>query len=68
MNRSVIFFTTFVLFFIEAMFHFWIGKSEEGKNGYFHLPTCKELGLIVVVLFIFSVANSVCADVLSKTV
>ena len=68
MRRSVIFFTTFVLFLIEAMFHFWIGKSDHGKNGYFHLPTCKEISAIVGVLFIFSVTNSVCADVLNKAI
>jgi hypothetical protein len=66
MKRSVIFFTTFVLFFLEAMFHYWIGKSDHGKNGYIHVPTCKELAAIVGVLFVFSVANSIFADVLSK--
>jgi hypothetical protein len=66
MRRSVIFFTTFILFLIEALAHFWIGKSDNGKNGYFHLPTCKEFVLIVGVLFVFSLANMYCADVLNK--
>ena len=48
------------------MFHYWIGKSDHGKNGYIHVPTCKELGAIVGVLFVFSVANSIFADVLNK--
>ncbi len=68
MRKSVIFFTTFVLFLIEALFHFWIGKSDHGKNGWIHLPTCQELVAIVGVLFVFSVANSYCADVLNKAI
>ena len=68
MRKSVIFFTTFVLFLIDALFHFWIGKSDHGKNGWIHLPTCQELVAIVGVLFVFSVANSYCADVLNKAI
>ena len=68
MKKSVIFFTTFILFLIEALFHFWIGKSDHGKNGYIHMPTCKELSAIVGVLFVFSVANSFCADILNKAI
>ena len=66
MRRSVIFFTTFVLFLIEALAHFWIGKSDHGKNGYIHIPTCQELVAIVGVLFVSSVANSYAADILNK--
>lgn len=66
MKKSVIFFTTFVLFLLEAMFHFCIGKAENGEKGYIHWPNCKEWIQIVVVLFVFSVANSYCADVLDK--
>ena len=66
MKKSVIFFTTFILFLLEAILHFCIGKSNEGENGYIHWPTCKEWGAIVGVLFVFSVANSYCADMLNK--
>ena len=68
MKKSVIFFTTFVLFLLEAMLHFCIGKSDHGKNGYIHCPTCKEWVQIVGVLFIFSILNSYSADMLNKLV
>jgi hypothetical protein len=32
------------------------------------MPTCKELSAIVGVLFVFSVANSFCADILNKAI
>jgi hypothetical protein len=66
MKKSVIFFTTFILFLLEAMFHFCIGKAENGEKGYIHWPNCKEWIQIVGVLFVFSLANSYCADVLDK--
>ncbi len=66
MKKSVIFFTTFILFFLEAMFHFCIGKSDHGEKGYIHWPTCKEWIQIITVLLVFSVANSYCAEFLNK--
>ena len=68
MKKSVIFFTTFVLFLLEALFHFCIGKADDGQKGYIHWPTCKEWIQIVSVLLVFSVANSYFADVLDKSI
>lgn len=68
MKRSVIFFTTFVLFLLEAILHFCIGKSDNGEKGYIHWPNCKEWMQIVGVLFVFSIANSYSADMLNKMV
>ena len=67
MKKSVIFFTTFVLFLLEALFHYCIGKADHGDKGYIHWPTCKEWIQIVGVLLVFSVANSYFADVLDKS-
>jgi preprotein translocase subunit SecE len=67
MKKSVIFFTTFILFLLEALFHFCIGKADDGERGYIHWPTCKEWIQIVSVLLVFSVANSYFADVLDKS-
>ncbi len=66
MKKSVIFFTTFVLFFLEAMFHFCIGKSDNGEKGYIHWPNCKEWIQIVGVLLVFSLLNSYSAEALNK--
>ena len=68
MKKSIIFFTTFILFLLEAVFHFCIGKADNGEKGYIHWPTCKEWIQIIVGLFFFSVANSYCADALNKWV
>lgn len=52
----VIFCVTFVLFFLEALLHYNIGKNGGG----FHvsLPNGDDLVRISVVLFIFSVLNA----------
>ena len=67
MKKSVIFFTTFILFLLEALFHYCIGKADDGEKGYIHWPNCKEWVQIVGVLLVFSVANSYFADVLDKS-
>jgi preprotein translocase subunit SecE len=68
MKKSVIFFTTFILFLLEALFHYCIGKADDGERGYIHWPNCKEWVQIVGVLLVFSVANSYFADVLDKSI
>ena len=52
---------TFVLFFIEALLHFNIGKNDHNQKINFKitLPTKKELCCIVAVLTIFSLLNGI---------
>jgi hypothetical protein len=72
MKVYIIFLTTFILFFIEALFHFSIGV-EGTTHGLdptkkhiivdlrvikVHIPDWQELMEIVGVLFVFSVLNA----------
>lgn len=48
---------TFIIFFIEAMFHFNIGKG--GKGGIiFHIPNTEESVKIGLIVLIFSAINT----------
>lgn len=45
---------TFFVFYIEALFHYNIGKPEED----FHLPNYQETLHIILVLLFFSLVNT----------
>jgi hypothetical protein len=66
MFKCAVFLSTFVLFLLEAFLHYNIGRYEEKDGMKLYLPDFKESVAIVGVLIVFSVANSVCADYLSK--
>ena len=55
----IITFTTFILFLIEALFHFNIGKNGHQIHKKFEIifPTKKEMAYIVGVLAVFSILN-----------
>ena len=66
MFNYIVFVTTFVLFLLEAIIHYNIGRYDENDGIKFYLPDKKEFIALVVVLIVFSVANSICANYLSK--
>jgi len=55
----IITFTTFILFLIEALFHFNIGKNGHQIHKKFKIifPTKQELAYILGVLAVFSILN-----------
>jgi ABC-type antimicrobial peptide transport system permease subunit len=55
----IITFTTFILFLIEALFHFNIGKNGHKIHKKFEIvfPTKQEMAYIVGVLAVFSICN-----------
>ncbi len=59
---------TFVLFFIEALLHFNIGKNDYNKEISMKvtLPTKKELACIIAVLAIFSLLNGVISQFIMR--
>jgi len=59
---------TFVLFFIEALFHFNIGKNGYDKEISLKItfPNKKELVCIVIILAIFSIINGLISNYLVK--
>ena len=66
MFKYIVFTTTFVLFLLEALLHYNIGRYEEAEGIKFYFPDMKETIALVAVLIVFSVANSLCADYLTK--
>ena len=66
MFNYIIFSTTFVLFLLEAILHYNIGRYEESVGIKFYLPDMKEFIALVAVLIVFSVANSLCSNYLAK--
>jgi hypothetical protein len=66
MFKYIVFTTTFVLFLLEALLHYNIGRYEEKEGIKFYLPDKKEFAALVGVLIIFSIANSVCANYFTK--
>jgi ABC-type microcin C transport system permease subunit YejB len=59
----IIFFVTFILFFLEALLHYNYGKSDSDK---FHLPDINELVQISITVGIFSFLNSYIIKILSR--
>ena len=57
---------TFVLFLIEALLHFNIGKNDYDKKISLKitLPTKKELACIIAVLAVFSLLNGIISQYL----
>jgi hypothetical protein len=66
MFKYIVFTTTFVLFLLEAILHYNIGKYTEEDGIKLYLPTFKEMVAIIAVLVVFAAANSWCADYLTK--
>ena len=66
MFKYIIFTTTFILFLMEALLHYNIGRYEEKDGIIFYLPDMKETVALVAVLLVFSIANSLCANYLIK--
>jgi hypothetical protein len=66
MFSYIVFATTFVLFLLEAILHYNIGRYEENEGIKFYLPDKKEFIALVAVLIVFSIANSLCANYLTK--
>ena len=66
MFSYIVFTTTFVLFLLEALLHYNIGRYEETDGIKLYLPSKKEFAALVGVLIVFSIANSLCANYLSK--
>jgi len=66
MFKYIVFVTTFILFFIEALLHYNIGRYEEKDGFKFYFPDLKETVALVAVLIVFSLINSYLADYLSK--
>jgi hypothetical protein len=62
----IITFTTFILFLIEALFHFNIGKNghQIHKKIEIIFPTKKEMAYIVGVLAVFSILNGLISQYL----
>lgn len=50
---------TFVFFFIEAMFHFNIGKNGDSDKLDWHFPSRSELFKIVVIVFIVAFLSEI---------
>jgi hypothetical protein len=66
MFKYVVFTTTFVLFLLEALLHYNIGRYEESEGIKFYFPDLKETVALVAVLIVFSLANSFCVNCLTK--
>jgi len=62
----IITFTTFILFLIEALFHFNIGKNGHQIHKKFEIifPTKKEMAYMVGVLAVFSILNGLISQYL----
>jgi hypothetical protein len=62
----IITFTTFILFLIEALFHFKIGKNghQIDKKIEIVFPTKKEMAYIVSILAVFSILNGLISHML----
>lgn len=58
----IVFISTFIIFFLEALFHYNIGTPNEEL----HLPSLKETVNISLVVFIFSLINSITIRFLTK--
>jgi hypothetical protein len=58
--KSIIFYTTFIVFLIEAIIHFNIGKKTQRLQNTFkiYFPETKDLLKIVFFVFVFSYINA----------
>ena len=65
LSAIIVFCVTFVLFYIEAMIHYNIGKN--GKP-YFILPDKKELIHIAYIVLIFSILSGIISSYILKHV
>lgn len=59
----IVFFVTFILFFIEALLHYNYGK---GDGEQFHFPNQNEIVQIIITVSIFSFLNSYIIKQLSR--
>ena len=62
----IITFTTFIIFLIEALFHFNIGKNGHQIHKKFEIifPTKQEMAYIVCILAVFSILNGLISQYL----
>ena len=62
----IVLISTFVLFTTEALLHYNIGKNADSKSYHIYCPSLHEFFKICLVVFIFSVLNTIIVNFLSK--